>query len=176
MTEGPRPAWTRRHQGLLALGACAVAALVMTLWGFAELTAPFPHTKSATCSPADEVVTKTVTRSEVTLSIYNAGARAGTAAKISAALTRLGFHVSVVGNAPSGVTVTTTEVVGPSESDPATKLVAAALGSTATVSSDPALQIGAGVNVYLGPHHGPVLKSPPRAMALPTPVVTCLSN
>lgn len=176
MASGARPARTGRDRRLLTLAGAAVAAVIMAFWGFSELTSPFPHTASAGCRPADEVVTKTITRPEVTVSIYNAGARAGTAGKIGTALTRLGFNVATVGNAPEGVTVTTSEVAGPSVTDPATKLVAAALGAKVVVSSNPSLQIGTGVNIFIGPKHGPLAKNPPREMALPTPTVTCLSS
>lgn len=168
--------WAGRHKGLLTFAAAGVATVVMALWGLSELTAPFPHTATKTCNPADQVVTKTITRSEVTISVYNAGARAGTAARIGRALTRLGFRVSTVGNAPEGVTVPVAEVAGPSVTDPGTKLVAAALGKSTTITSDPSLQIGPGVNIFIGPRHGAVLKSPPREMALPTPTITCLSS
>lgn len=168
--------WAGRHKGLLTLGVAAAVTVAMALWGFSELTSPFPRTASKTCGPADRIVTKTITRSEVTVSIYNAGARAGTAARFSKALTRLGFRVSTVGNAREGVTIPVAEVVGPSVTDPATKLVAAALGANTTITSDPSLQIGPGVNIYIGPKHGAVLKSPPREMALPTPTITCPSN
>lgn len=165
-----------RDRRLLTLTGAALAAIVMTLWGLSELTAPFPHTVSAGCQPSDKVVTRTITRPEVTVSIYNAGAHAGTAGRIGAALTRLGFHLGTVGNAPAGLTVSTSEVVGPSATDPATKLVAAAFGAKVSVSSDPSLRIGPGVNVFIGPKHGPLAKKPPRTMALLTPTVTCLSN
>lgn len=153
-----------------------MAIVLMTFWGLAELTTPFPATSSSGCSKADQVVTKTITRPEVTVSIYNAGARPGTAAHFAATLTRLGFHIGTVGNAPSGVTVPVMEVVGPTISDPATKLVAATVGSSATVTNDPSLQQGPGVNVYIGPHHRGLAKHPPSEMALASPTLTCLSG
>lgn len=172
---GPTP-WAGRHKGLLALGGSAVAAVIMGAWGFSQLTAPFPHTATKTCNPADQVVTKSISRAEVTVSIYNAGAPAGTAGRFSTALSRLGFQVNTVGNAPEGVTVRIAEVAGPSVTDPATKLVAAALGASTIITSDPSLQIGPGVNVFIGPRHGALAKKPPREMPLPTPTVTCLTG
>ena len=172
---GPTP-WVGRHKGLLTLGGLVMASVLMGLWGLSELTTPFPHPPSKTCSRADQVVTKTITRPEVTISIYNAGAPAGTAGRFSTALSRLGFNISTVGNAPDGVTVPAAEVAGPSITDPGTKLVAAALSSNVTVTSDPSLQLGPGVNLFIGPKHGAVRKNPPREMALPTPTITCLSS
>lgn len=171
----PAP-WVGRHKGLVALTGSAVVAAVMAMWGLSELTAPFPHTASKTCNPADRVVTTTITRPEVTVSIYNAGAAAGTAGRFSTALSRLGFQVGTVGNAPDGVTVPIAEVVGPSITDPATKLVAAALGAGTTITSDPSLLVGPGVNVFIGPKHHAVVKRPPSRMALATPTITCLSG
>lgn len=176
MVEPAAAPWAGRHKGLLALGGSLAAAGIMALWGYSELTTPFPHAASKACPPADRVVTRSIARPDVTVSVYNAGAAAGTAGRVSAALGRLGFRVSTVGNAPEGVTVRASEVVGPSITDPATKLVAAAFGPTATISSDPTLQVGPGVNVFIGPRHRPVLKNPPHEMALPTPTVTCLSG
>ncbi|GAC1383572.1 MAG: hypothetical protein NVSMB48_17080 [Marmoricola sp.] len=175
-TRSESRSWAGRHRGLVTLTASLVAITIMTFWGLAELTTPFPASSSGGCSKADRVVTKTITRPEVTISIYNAGARPGTAAHFGAALTKLGFQIATVGNAPSGITVPVMEVVGTSVSDPATKLVAAALGSSATVTDDPSLQLGAGVNVFIGPHHRGVVKHPPSEMALASPTVTCLSG
>lgn len=165
-----------RHKRLLALGATAIVAAVMAMWGLSALTAPFPHTGTKTCDLADQVVVKTITRREVTVSVYNAGAAAGTAKRISAALARLGFRIGNVGNAPTGITVPILEVAGPSVTDPATKLVAATLGTTVTVTSDPSLQIGPGVNIFIGPRHRGFVKHPPRDMALASPIVTCLTH
>lgn len=175
-TRSASISWAGRHRGLVTLTASLAAIGIMTFWGLAELTTPFPATSSGGCSKSDRVVTKTITRPEVTISIYNAGARPGTAAHVAAALTRLGFRIATVGNAPAGVTVPVMEVVGPTISDPATRLVAATLGSSATVTNDPSLQLGEGVNVFIGPRHRAVVKHPPSEMALPSPTVTCLSG
>ena len=174
--ESGSTSWVGRHRGFVTLISGLLAIVIMALWGFAELTTPFPSSSTTGCAKADQVVTKTLTRSEVTISIYNAGAKAGTAARFSTLLSRLGFQVATVGNAPSGVTVPVTEVVGPTITDPATKLVAATFGSTATVTNDPSLQLGPGVNLFLGPRHGNLVKHPPREVELATPTITCLSG
>lgn len=168
--------WVGHHRGSVTVATGLVAIVIMTFWGLAELTAPFPASSSGACSKADQVVTKTITRPEVTVSIYNAGARRGTAAQFGTTLARLGFHIATVGNAPAGVTVPVLEVVGPAVSDPATKLVAATFGSSATVTNNPSLQLGGGVSVFIGPRHGNVVKHPPSAMPLAVPTVTCLSD
>ena len=170
------PPWVGRHKGLVTLAGSVVAAAVMAMWGLSELTTPFPHTTSKSCPPEDQVVTRTITRPEVTVSIYNAGAAAGTAGRFSTALARLGFQVSTVGNAPDGVTVPIAEVVGPSVTDPATRLVAAALGANTTITSDPSLLVGPGVNIFIGPKHRAVPKKSPSRMALTTPTITCLTG
>ena len=175
-TESESSSWVGRHRGFVTLTSGLLVIVIMAFWGLSELTTPFPSSSSTGCAKADQVVTKTLTRSDVTISIYNAGAKAGTAGRFSTLLTKLGFHVADVGNAPSGVTIPVTEVVGPTISDPATKLVAATFGSTATVTSDPSLQLGPGVNLFLGPRHGALLKHPPREIQLATPTITCLSG
>lgn len=179
-TDKPEPpgsanalAWLKHHRGLLALVSAGVLALVMVLWGSSELLAPFPKRGTATCDPTKQIVIKTLTRSEVTVNIYNAGASTGTAGRFAAQFTKLGFKVNAVANAPANTQVPVSEVVGPSTTDPATRLVALTLGESAMVTSDPALQLGPGVNVFIGPRHRAIVKKPPRTVPLSTPTVIC---
>lgn len=165
--------WLTQHRGLVALVTTGLIALIMVLWGTSELFAPFPKQASTTCDPANRIVIKTMGRSEVTVSIYNAGAKAGTAGRFATQLAKLGFLVNTVANAPSGTQIPVAEVVGPSSTDPATMLVAATLGSSATVTSDPSLQLGPGINVFLGPRHRQLVKNPPKTVPLSSPQVIC---
>lgn len=172
--SAPSTRWLIHHRSSVALASAGVLALVMMVWGASELFAPFPkRTTGASCDPAHQIVVRTLGRSEVTVSVYNAGAKAGTAARFAAQFTKLGFKVSTVTNAPTGTQVPVSEVVGPSTTDPATMLVAATLGQSATVTSDPALLIGPGVNVFIGPRHHAMVKHPPHTVPLSTPQVLC---
>jgi len=164
-----------RHKRLLTLVVAGIVAVVMVIWGSTELFAPFPQRTTTTCDLADQVVVKTLKRSQVTVSIYNAGASAGTAGRFRDQFTQLGFHVAIVDNAPENVHVPVSEVVGTETTSPATRLVARTLGSSATVSANRALLRGPGVNIYLGPQHRPLVKKPPRSIALDTPRVSCLA-
>ncbi|HWU31419.1 MAG TPA: LytR C-terminal domain-containing protein [Marmoricola sp.] len=168
-------AWLTRHRGSLALITAGVVGFIMVLWGTSELLAPFPKrgTATTTCDPSKEIFIRTMGRSEVTVSIYNAGAKAGTAGRLAAQFTRLGFKVSTVSNAPATAQIPVSAVVGPSTTDPATRLVALTMGPSATVTSDPALQLGPGINVFIGPKHHALAKTAPRTVRLNTPTVLC---
>lgn len=168
-------AWLTKHRGPLALVTAGVVGFIMVLWGTSELLAPFPKRGTATtsCDPSKQIIIKTMGRSEVTVSIYNAGAKAGTAARFAAQFTRLGFKVNTVSNAPSTAQIPVATVVGPSTTDPATRLVALTMGPSATVTSDPTLQLGPGVNVFIGPKHRALVKKAPRTVPLTTPTVLC---
>lgn len=154
--------WARRHQRLLTLSTAGVLACVMALWGAAELTAPFPHSSGSSCDAAASTTTK---RSAITISLYNAGAPPGSAAKLAKSLTGLGFKVGTVANAPVGITVADSEIVGTSATDPAAGLVAATFGSSLVIS-DPSLLIGPGVNVFIGPRLGPLVASAPAEVSV----------
>lgn len=172
---GPAQAltWLTQHRRAAALVTAGVVALIMVLWGTSELFSPFPKHASASCDPANRIVIKTMGRAEVTVNVYNAGAKAGAAGRFAAQLAKLGFQVDTVANAPAGTQIPVSEVVGPSSTDPATMLVAATLGSSATVTSNPTLQLGPGVNIFLGPRHRPLVKKPPKTVPLSTPQIIC---
>lgn len=154
--------WLRRHQRPATLATAGVCALIMVIWGMAELTAPFGGTSSSSCSAHKKPAT--LKRTAVTVSIYNAGAPPGSAAKVARSLKDLGFKIAIVGNAPGGMTVTSPEVVGTSTTDPAAELVAAAFGTP--VVSDPALLVGTGVNVYIGSTNSALVASAPAEISL----------
>ena len=179
MADGPRASattgsgWLRHYRSPLALVGAGVVALIMVLWGSSELFTPFPPRASSGCDPADQTVIKTMGRSEVTVNIYNAGAAPGTAGRFATRFAALGFKVGTVTNAPAGTQIPVAAVVGPSSTDPATMLVAAAIGKTAIVTTDPTLLLEPGVNVFLGPKHRPLVKHPPQSVPLATPQVIC---
>lgn len=154
--------WLRRHQRLATLTTAGVCATIMVIWGMAELTAPFSDTSSSRC--ASHKKPATLKRTAVAVSIYNAGAPPGSAAKVARSLKDLGFKVATVGNAPSGMKVMSPEVVGTSTTDPAAELVAAAFGTP--VLSDPALLVGPGVNVYIGSTNSALVASAPTEISL----------
>lgn len=153
-------AWARSHRPLLTLTMACVIAVVMAIWGLIALTRPFPHLGSDSCSTSGT----TIKRSAVTISIYNAGAAAGSAARLATSLRDFGFKVAKVGNAPDGLTVDAVQIVGISTADPAAQLVAAAFGSP--VVDNPDQLIGPGVNVFIGPQLAPLVASAPAQITV----------
>jgi hypothetical protein len=134
----------------LALAAAALAVFVMALWGMNALTAPFGGNdttdSSANCGTTSH---RTVKRSDVTVSVYNAGKRQGRAGVTLDLLEEAGFNAGAVGNAPKGVTARVAIVRTTQRVHPDATLVARALGShvPVVVTSD---DLGPGVDVIIG--------------------------
>ncbi|MEU3012540.1 LCP family protein [Nocardia asteroides] len=91
--------------------------------------------------------------STVTVSVFNAGGKAGLAAKVSAALTGKGFREGLVGNYTGG-SVSSSRVLAADESDPKAAAVAEALGGL-TVVADPSLSADTVSVVLASDYSGP---------------------
>jgi len=150
---------------------------VMAVWGLHAATAPIPTTdgsasSTSSCTPADQNARKYLRRSDVTVSVYNAGNTSGRAQKTMDLLERAGFKVGQVSNAPTGVTVARAEVLTTKNDDPAAHLVALALGrKTPVVHSDE--ELGPGVDVVIGDKFKSLDDTAPKRVLLPQPKVTC---
>jgi hypothetical protein len=171
---------TARH---LTTGATLVAAsvllVIMGVWGFNAMTAPVEGDGSTstasdgpTCAPQDQQVTKAVRRGDVTVSVYNAGTKAGLAQETMDLLEQAGFKAGEVNNAPDGVDVDKAAVYTTDSDDPEAKLVALALGKkTPIVRSDD--ELGPGVDVVVGNRFKRLDPTAPKRLELDQPDITC---
>jgi len=160
------------------LAGLVVVLCVMAVWGYHAATAPVSDngptstSKTPTCSPDQQTVSQYLRRSEVTVSVYNAGRRAGRAQETMDLLERAGFKVGAVGNAPEGVKVQRAAVYTTKADDPAAELVARALGgSTEVVHGDE--DLGPGVDVMIGDKFTRLDPTAPRRLKLADPEVSC---
>jgi hypothetical protein len=150
---------------------------VMAVWGYRAATAPMDSTdgtSSATpdCPSDKTVVTRFVTRGEVTVSVYNAGKRSGRARETLDLLEAAGFRPGEVNNAPDGVDVRRAAVYTTKSDDPAAQLVARTLGKkTPVVHSDD--ELGPGVDVVIGDRFKRLDPTAPKKLKLAKPITTC---
>lgn len=157
-----------------------VATLVfigMGYFGVTQAIKPLPtfdaDDEGSRCSESEITRTTEVTREDVTVSVYNAGARRGFAGLTQERLERAGFRPGALGNAPEGeerehsVVYTTSDELAPA------RLVAAALGKNATVEQTNE-DYGPGVDVFVGSKQRRLAKKAPQKMDLDTPVETCV--
>jgi hypothetical protein len=155
-----------------------VVVCIMAVWGFKAATAPIEDDSTTagssgpTCGPEAQTVQKYVRRSEVTVSVFNAGAKAGRAQQTLDLLEQAGFKPGEVNNAPEGVTVDRAAVYTTKADDPAAELVARALGKkTQVVHSDE--ELGPGVDVMVGARFKKLDASAPARIELPEPETSC---
>jgi hypothetical protein len=167
----------RRVTTGVTLVVLVVVLCVMAVWGYHAATSPIPSDSSGasaspTCDPQDQQVRKFLRRTDVTVSVYNAGKRSGLAQSTMGLLERVGFKPGAVGNAPDGVTTRRAAVYTTKADDPAAELVAKALGkATQVVHSDD--EMGPGVDVVIGDRFKGLDPKAPTKIELPKPEVTC---
>jgi hypothetical protein len=158
-----------------ALSAVTLAALVGLLVvgafvGWRTLTAPVPEgadtTQAAGPGCDDGVARGDVIRPpDVTVSVYNAGTRAGLAGQTMSQLEARGFIPADVGNAPEDLQdVDFVRVLAPSKEDPAARLVALQFGQNTLV--EPVEEnLGPGVEVVVGDRFVGLVKAPLKLRA-----------
>ena len=167
----------RRLVTAATLVGLVVVVCVMAVWGYHAVTAPIAGSSSTpssttTCAPDDQTVQKYVRRSDVTVSVYNAGNQAGRAQQTLDLLEHAGFKAGAVGNAPDGVKVPRAAVYSTKTDDPAAELVAKALGrKTQVVHSDE--ELGPGVDVIIGDRFKGLDTHAPTKLELPKAETTC---
>ena len=131
--------------GILLFGA---------FYGMKSLFAPLPS-DNASKAPAAKCTTTNVKKgqkiraTQVQVSVYNAGTRAGLAQETLAKLHKRGFRNGDVGNAPSGTVVKRAQVWTTQQHDAAARLVAKQLGAGAPVRTV-SKNLGPGVDVVVG--------------------------
>jgi hypothetical protein len=156
-----------------------VAALVlvgMAVWGISAATGPLPSLGSddpTSCSKDEISVQTYVSRKQVTVSVYNAGARKGFANLTLERFERLGFNPGSVGNAPKGSGVTRATVFTTETGDAAAQLVARTLGKDVPVQVTDD-DLGPGVDVFVGPKQRGLSPKAPHRVKLAEPVRSCV--
>lgn len=167
----------RTLTSVLTLVTAAVVLVGMGWFGVTRATAPLPTFDSGSsgskCSASEITRKLTVSRKEVVVSVFNAGARKGFAGTTQDRLEKAGFRPGALGNAPAGmkykhsVVMTTAVEKGPA------KLVAAALGPKTRVQQTDE-DYGPGVDVFVGSKQGRLRATAPRKIKLDTPAETCI--
>ncbi len=160
--------------GVTLLVLCLVLVLGAVV-GWKALTSGL-GTPSAdpSASPSCETTGKPAGRvraRDVTVSVYNAGTKAGWASRTLRMLERRGFTAGEAGNAPEGTNVRKVEVWAQDVADPAALLVARQFGKRTQVvkKTDPG---GAGVDVVVGNRFRKLARAP-RSIKGVEPDATC---
>jgi hypothetical protein len=123
--------------------------------GVKTLFAPVPGDPTPTASPSPTCSEKTVRKgqrlrsTQVVVSVYNGGTRAGLADTTMRALTNRGFKQGEIGNAPPDVNVTKVKVYTSERNDQAAQLVARQFGRKTRVTLAET-DLGPGVDVVVG--------------------------
>jgi len=154
---------TQAVKTLITLVALVVLLGVAASWGWSALTAPLPDLSSGpACVETAVGAGQTVTPQEVTVSVLNAGRRAGLASRTMTALTGQGFNKGDSGNAPRNTPVGSAQIWTDDPGSPAVALVASRLGRVKVLQRD---VTEVGVVVVVGDKFGGVRKGPASVRA-----------
>lgn len=147
----------------------------MAVYGFDQFTAPFPggSSEKKTCSDVEKEVKGYLKRSEVQVSVFNAGTREGLAGSILEQIEEAGFRAGNAGNAPRSAEVRRAVVWTTEPNDPAAALVAQALGKRTQVEVTDS-DLGPGIDVLVGNRFKELDPKAPRRIRLAAPVETCV--
>jgi hypothetical protein len=149
----------------------------MAVYGFRAATAPLPGLGAATsvedCSEEELQVQRFITRSDVQVSVFNAGNRSGQAGRSLDRLEDAGFVAGNAGNAPDGVRVGRAVVWTTEEDDTAARLVARSIGRRIAVEVVPD-DLGPGVDVLVGNGFRGLDRDAPRRLRLEEPIERCI--
>ncbi|MCW2866503.1 MAG: hypothetical protein JWR20_691 [Marmoricola sp.] len=148
----------------------------MALYGFRAATAPLPDTSSspARCDSTSKEVRRAIGRSDVQVSVFNAGTQAGLASSTLDKLEAAGFRGGNTGNAPEDAQVRRVQVWTTKADDTAARLVALSLGKGTRIVVVPN-DLGPGVDVLVGNRFRQLDGKAPRRLKLPKAVETCVN-
>ena len=165
----------RRITTAVTLVALVVILAGMAVYGFKSALAPLPGGKSSdpTCSGTEKQVQKYLKRSDVQVSVYNAGSRSGLAGQTLEKFDAAGFRAGNAGNAPGSAQVRRAVVWTTQPSDPSARLVALALGRGTRVEVTET-DLGPGIDVLVGNRFRGLDRKAPQRVRLPRPVETCI--
>jgi hypothetical protein len=146
-----------------------VLLMVGAAWGWSALTKPLPGLADApTCVETAIEPGDTVTPEQVTVSVLNAGKRAGLASRTMTALVDQGFNRGDSANAPAGTAVARAQIWTDDPTSPAVALLASRLKGVKVVPRD-VTQVG--VVLVVGDRFGTLGKGPASvAAAKRTPI------
>ena len=143
---------------MITLVVLVVLLGVAGSWGWSALTAPLPDLSSGpACVDTAVQAGEAVTPRQITVSVLNAGRRAGLASRTMTALTDQGFNKGDSGNAPRKTAVGSAQIWTDDPDSPAVALVASRLGRVKVVQRD-VTEIGVVVVVgdrFAGVRRGP---------------------
>jgi hypothetical protein len=155
----------RRHLTTAITMLVLVGILVLgVVLGVNTLLAPLPGDSNPAADASPTCTTETVKKgerikaSQVQVSVFNAGTRAGLADKTLGLLAARGFKKGSVGNAPSSAKVKKVQVWTMEKHDPAAKLVARQFGRSTVVHVTKS-ELGPGVDVIVGNGFRKLVKS-----------------
>ena len=128
-----------RARSAATLGVLVMLCLVGILVGIRALTADLPtdplvESTTEQCENRNIAQGKKIRAEEITVSVFNAGSKAGAASRVMKELQTRGFADGDSGNAPKGTEVIRAQVWSDSPRNSAARLVA--------------LQLGAGIKVF----------------------------
>ncbi|MGZ5405198.1 MAG: LytR C-terminal domain-containing protein [Nocardioides sp.] len=160
-----------RLKSLLTLSVLGVLLLVGAVWGLSAITQPFPGRADApVCVDVSFAQGERITRSDVTVSVLNAGTRNGLAGLTMDLFVDAGFGEGQEGNSEGGPRVRTVEIWTEEPRHPAVLLVARQLGDAVeVVRREPTT---AGVQVVVGDGFDDLVRGP-RSIVARTDVEVC---
>lgn len=162
------PSYAVRRHLLTAVTLLVLVALVGIggYYGYRELFAPLGD--DATGRQARECEAglrrgEIVRTRDVTVTVLNAGSRAGLAGQVQEQLVSRGFIAGGTDNAPEDQAVRFVRVLAPSRNDPAARLVAAQFGEGTLVQRTRG-DLGPGVEVIIGDRFRGLAQDAPRRL------------
>ena len=147
----------------------------MAVFGYRALTSPLPGgaADDDACSEVEKEVQGFLKRSEVQVSVFNAGTKEGLAGTTLEKVEEAGFRAGNAGNAPTSAEVRRAVVWTTEPNDPAAALVARAFGKRTTVEVTET-DLGPGIDVLVGNRFNGLDPKAPRRIKLAAPVETCV--
>jgi LytR cell envelope-related transcriptional attenuator len=148
----------------------------MAVYGFNALTSPLPGSGASAekkCTGAEKQVQGYLKRSEVQVSVFNAGTREGLAGTTLEKVEEAGFRAGNAGNAPKSADVPRAIVWTTKEHDRAALLVARAVGRHTRVEVT-STDLGPGIDVLVGNRFKGLNPKAPKRIRLAAPIETCV--
>lgn len=122
-------AWISRLRTLITLVVLACFLVFAVVWGFNQVTSPFPEKAAAApCVETPVTVDEVLRPGAITVSVLNAGGREGLASRTLADLVEQGFAKGDLDNAPEDAEVVSVAIWTDDPTSPAVRLLRSYLG------------------------------------------------